>query len=196
MPFELDEITLQFASSARAAAKEMDANFAELTFMLTVNPTVKQLLASGLTQARAARAVQLRKQQIGIIARTPFRPSQFMPSLAIDFWQLGGALWHGSEAFVRAVNHALEWDLEHLDEVAAVRQRAAEYGINTLEDELAAYQSAYARCQSAHPETPRIEDLRDKRIAALRCSVVGATSVDLRAAEGSIAVPIHTALVP
>ncbi|WP_148209159.1 hypothetical protein [Rhodococcus erythropolis] len=196
MPFELDEITLEFASSARAIAKEMDANFAELTFMLTVNPTVKQLLASGLTQARVARAVQLRKQQIGIIARTPFRPSQFTQSLTIDLWQLGGALWRGSEAFTRAVNHALEWDIEHLDEVAPVRQRAAEYGIGTFEEELAAYRSAYVRCQSVHPQTPRIEDLRDMRIAALRCGVLGATNDDLRAAEASIPDLIDTALIP
>lgn len=182
----------------------MDAAFAELTFMLTVNPTVKQLLASGLTHARVAREIQLRKQQVGISARTPFHPTQFTQSLAVDLWQLGSELWRGSEAFTRAVNHALEWDIEHLDEVAPVRQRAAEYGISTFEEELAAYRSAYvrayrstyARCQSVHPQTPRIEDLRDMRIAALRCGVLGATNDDLRAAEASIPDLDDTALAP
>ncbi|MFA3899475.1 MULTISPECIES: hypothetical protein [Rhodococcus] len=196
MAFDLDDRTLAFAEAARKTARELDTSFAALTDMLTVNPTVKQLLAAGLTHARVARTVQLRKQQVGIIARTPFHASPFAQSVAVDPWKLGGQLWGGTETFTRAVNHALEWDIEHLDDIAPVRQHAAEYGINTLEEELGAYQCAYARCQSVHPHTPRISDVHDKRIAALRCGVLGATENDLRDAETSILDLIDTPLVP
>ena len=196
MTFELDDGALSFAESARNAARELDTTFAALTSMLTVNPLVKRLLASGLTHARVARVVQIRKQQVGVIARTPFHPSQFTRSLAVDPWKLGSTLWRGSEAFTRAVNHALEWDIEHLADIAPARNHAAEYGITTLTEELFTYQCAYARCQSAHPHMPRPEDARDKRIAELRCGVLGATENVLHDAETSILDLLRTPLVP
>ena len=193
---QLDARALEIARAAKATAESYDSTFAALTAMLAMNPIVKQLLAAGLTHAHVARTVHLRKQQVGIIARTPFHPLPLATALSVDAWSLGASLWGRKESFDQAVNHALEWDSELLAETAPVGDHAAEYGIVSYDDEISAYQCAYARCHSSGPYTPRAEDLRDLRVGALRATVAGATDDDLRSAEASIIELVKTSIVP
>ena len=79
-----DAMLKKHEPSRKPPQKAHDSTFAALTATLAMNPIVKQLLAAGLTHTHVARTVHLRKQQVGIIARTPFHPLPLAAAILVD----------------------------------------------------------------------------------------------------------------
>ncbi|QII03903.1 hypothetical protein BH92_27980 (plasmid) [Rhodococcoides fascians A21d2] len=197
MESAIDVSTVRMAGSAKPISDAYVATFKELVEMLVLNPTVKQLLAAGFTHAQTARTMRIRKQQVGVLARTPFHPVTMANKLhSIDVWALAQSLWDDSEGRLQlAIDAAFEWDATQLTDIALPQGHPEQYRIGSVADEVDTYGCAFARCEAARPYTPRQEDVDAARVGALRARAAGATELDLRACEDDMLEFLRTPVV-